>query len=160
MNKREINPKLLEAYKTFHQLEPKKGRQLPDNLVPDELTHVGWCTKTYYLSDKWENKVNAYVHDHYPDVGFYLVHSRGKQWGGYSKNVPEKIKNVKELWVLGQCDRLEFCDWEGETHDLTFKSVTLAAPTSMDVLYLIQKQKLIGCIWGGQMTIEDVGIVG
>lgn len=151
--------KLYKVYDMFHKLPPNKGWKLPDSLVPEQLVNVGSVKTTYYVSDKWEGEWNGYVHDHAGGVNFY---KNSKTARGDIVTIPDNFRKIKELWVLGYCDGVEYVPEDNELKTEKFPhsaNVLLAANIECNCLYIIKNKRLVGLIYGGMMTISDHGII-
>jgi len=154
--------KALSQYENFHKLPPKEVGTFNGLVLPDACVVVGEATEILYRSDKWENKNHDYVHDHKPGVKVGRCDTGGLR----DAAVPRFITSATTLYRLGVCLGLSFCNFDGEPMEARVKRPypELYAVPSGKALLIIDtsgtRAKLCIALWGGQLDVRDVGIVG
>jgi hypothetical protein len=153
----------LGQYENFHKLPPKEVGTFVGLVIPDACVVVGEAKDILYRSDKWENKNHDYIHDHKPGVKVGRFDMDTRHAG---TAVPRIITGVSTLYKLGVCLGLNYFNFDGEPMEARVKRPypELYAVPSGKALLIIDtsgsRAKLCIALWGGQLDVRDVGIVG
>ena len=151
----------------FHQRDVRRvGEFHADLAIPDTLLRIGDATQVLYRSDKLNPTTGEdegwvdYFHDHHPGVVLYRPAGRGV--AGLERTVPEWLRDVRELTWLGYCLGLSYRDDGGRVVDVAAAKPLpelYCTPTGRALLVVQGKRKLVACMWGGRLGVEDRGIV-
>lgn len=176
----------IKMYTEFHKFGPNaEGRFAATLVIPDEVYLVGNAEWVFYASTKWEKKQNFYMHEHGWGVKTYLTDG-----GYDTTPVPDKWRYVETLVRLGECrggpktlpstlkeigQHVGKDANEGKGLGFVWKdpdgnldgAITASpypelycTPDGKCLLVIEAKRKIRAMIWGGGMSVKDVGIVG
>jgi hypothetical protein len=162
--------KAVDGYKTFHTgpgapmgiREPRQIGQLPGLVMPARCCIAGQAVHVMYRSDKWEKRAHDYIHEHDAGVKVGLLDT---QFGELTDAVPDIIRKVETLYLLGACLGFAFVDGDGnEVEAKCGKGDELYAIPSNRALVVLNTKgavaKVQALIWGGSLNVIDRGIVG
>lgn len=150
-------------YREFNSFDPKKLVYRPDFEMPRRARCLGDATFMNYRSMKVipDNGVKPrswtyYTHDHDPGTYVYAVD------GKLDTEVPSFIVKADALALLGQCVKFGWkCDdGEGEGDATAPFPELYATPCGRALLVIQGKRKVLSLTWGGNLGVEDRGIVG
>jgi hypothetical protein len=149
--------KAIDKFEEFHDLPPKHIEHSKMNL-PSRVHLLGEASSVLYRSDKWGDKGINYIHDH--DPGVKVGSPKGN---GRTIPIPAKFRNAKTLAKLGDCLEFTFENKDGE--EVAAKASRpypeLYSTPDGKCLFVIQDKKTcLAVIWGGNLDVKDVGIVG
>jgi len=171
VNPGEPPPELAEAidgYEDFHAWEPREIGEM-NLVIPTTVCVVGEMVQTLYRSDKWENKSSDYFHDHDPGVmigrtdAAARVANPGCQTG---VRLPHWITDAKAVYMLGRCLGYSYTQPDGEPIEAKVGRPLpelYAVPNRKALLVIDTAGDTAEClavIWGGNLIVKDVGIVG
>lgn len=154
----------IEGYRRFTTFEPQEVGHLDGLVIPAYLYEVGKAVHVLYRSDKWEIKEHDYIHDH--DPGVHVCMPSDDEFEGKRVAVPDFIRQVETIYLLGKCLGFRFQPHEGPEIDAEGRSPypELYAVPSGKALLVIEthkaKAKLVAAMWGGRLDIRSEGIVG
>ena len=156
----------IRKYVAFHQKDPRKvGAFQPGCVIPEAVICVGHAEDVLYRSDKLNPTTGEdegwidYIHDHKRGVNVCLTDLGSP---GERRPVPAFIRNVRELYWLGDCLGFSFRSSDGElikaegTEPLP---ELYAIPSGKALLVIQSKRRVLAIIWGGALGIEPRGIV-
>jgi hypothetical protein len=155
-----------KLYELFHQFEPVDVGDFPSGFrIPKVASYVGTATVMYYTSDKLNPETLEdegdvrYYHDHKEGVRTYLIGSRE----GEARNIPKWIWGADALVRLGDCDGLDYEDFDGETREMRStgrKPEWYCVPSGKALLVIQDRRRVLAVVWGGELRVEDRGVVG
>lgn len=159
----------VKGYTTFHSgpgapmgvREPRKIGQFPGLVIPSQCCIAGEAAHVMYRSDKWETKKHDYIHEHEHGV---IVALFDTEFGSCDDEVPDFIRDVKTLYLLGDCLGFAFNNDEGEINAECGKGDELYAIPSNTALIVLNTRGRVATvqamIWGGNLNVIDRGIIG
>lgn len=159
----------LTKYLEFHGHDgpDKVGAFHRDLAIPDRALRIGDATQMLYRS----NKLNPttledegwieYFHDHSRGVGAYRCDAAAAQAPGRIAVVPAWIRRVRELTWLGKCLGYSYRDGDGRHEVKATEPLPelYCIPSGRALLVIQGKRHLLAMMWGGQLRVEDRGIV-
>ena len=146
-----------EKYREFHDLEVKKRGKLPPSIkIPAHINREGVMKETLYHSKKWDDPAN-YYHDHNKGVKCCIPGGSGP-----SIRVPQWLREAQVLVYLGTCLGFTFIDNDGEEVEAAVSNPKpkLYCTPNGKALLVISGRKLEALIWGGDLDVEEKGIIG
>ena len=160
MSKHPNTDRALKMYSKFHQLEHRKIVDLHCKM-PKQVTCEGAATWTLYESPKWEDKYHGYKHEHEAGVKSHWCLEDGE---GPIVNVPGWLQNTDQLTWLGYYLGGEYIDCNGETVELTTAKPypdLFCTPDGTALVVIDHKpNRVTALIWGGNLNVTALGIVG
>jgi hypothetical protein len=157
----------IRKYRQFHQFDPvEKGEFHPTFKIPTQAIRCGEGVYVLYSSDKLnpetgeDEGVIDYIHHHDPGVKVYRTDPDSD---GPMRPVPQSIRRVKILVLLGKCAGFAYKDHNGKEvkADATGRAPELYTIPSGKALLVVQdKRTCLALIWGGKLGVKPEGIVG
>ena len=147
-----------KTFEGFHSRAAKNVTAFPASVkIPSEISVEGPCIWVTYRSDKWGKGTYEYIHeiDSYPKVKLGVVGGEGP-----IRRVPQRIQNVTTLSRIGACIGWAFADGDEELEAKVSGCEWFWAPAGKALIAIQNKRKVIAIIWGGELDVEDRGIVG
>jgi hypothetical protein len=162
--KRKRAERLFEA---FHQYEPIKVGEFGRGFrIPREAIYVGEAKTMFYTSDKLNPETSEdegwihYFHEHEGGVRMYVT---DESRDGEVRSIPKWIWGVDALVRLGECDGFEYEDFDGvlvEAKSTGRKPEWYTIPSGKALLVIQDKRSVLAIVWGGDLDVEDRGVVG
>ncbi|MCJ7752707.1 MAG: hypothetical protein MUQ65_16740 [Armatimonadetes bacterium] len=152
----------IEVFEGFHDYDARKLETFSAALVIPRLVYVvGRAVSISYRSDKWQKGTFDYIHKivSFPKVVFAITSAED---GSRPRQLPAKARDGDQVLVrLGKCLDAVYQDDSGEMKT-TFPARTdwFFSPPARALYAITAKKKLQCVIWGGNLNVEDRGIVG
>jgi len=153
----------VDKYREFNSFDPKRTIYVPEFEMPTRARLLGDATFMNYRSMKVipDNGVKPrswtyYTHDHDPGTYIYALD------GELDTEVPSFIIRTDALALLGQCVKFGWKnnDGKGEGNAVAPYPELYATPCGRALLVVQNKRKVLALTWGGNLAVEDRGIVG
>jgi hypothetical protein len=153
----------LKGYKSFQKLDPTEIGTFAGLTLPKHLYCAGVATFILYRSDKWGEGRHDYIHEH--EGGVYCYRPDVARSDGGRVTVPEFVCGAKTLYLLGECHGFGYEGENGPVEAETSKPrpELYAVPSGKALLVIdtaAARAKVLACMWGGLLDVQDVGIVG
>jgi len=152
----------VRVFEGFHEYDARHLSKFAAGLVIPRLVYVvGRLVSVSYRSDKWQKGTFDYIHTikSFPKV---VVAFLGREGSERPRQLPQKIRDGNQVLVrIGRCLDAVYEDESGEVK-LTFPADTdwFFSPSGRALYAIAAKRKLQCVIWGGDLNVEDRGIVG
>ena len=142
----------INKYTEFHDYDPKDVGRFPAAFkLPRTVEKIGPALWVCYRSSKWDEGSHDYIHEHSKGTMCYLP--------GRGTPVPKRITQCHTLVDLGRCLGFGYRDELEEDIDLSAKHRLFCTPDGRALVIVKDKRHVIAMIWGGQLRVEDRGIV-
>jgi hypothetical protein len=152
----------IALYEDFHKYDPKKVGYFNGLRIPSKVELLGEAKHVLYRSNKRDpetlrapKRAIDYIHEHEGGVRAFRAGRGGET------TVPAWIQEADGLVRLGQSLGFAYADG-GETIEVEAGAPypVLYAIPSGKALLIIEGNKVLAMIWGGNLDVRPEGIVG
>lgn len=165
MAKATATKKAKEAWKLFHRRDEIDWAKELKTSFPDKWALAGRCVTTYYSSDKWQEDrsfFERYYHDHDKRTCLWVPKEDGGDWA--EDAAPEEswvTKRPRAAAVLGHALGFDIkSKSEGKFKLVPATGSLLLCSPDRKRLYVLERGRISGLIWGPKLIVEDRGVAG
>jgi hypothetical protein len=164
------SPEAEAKFREFHQKPPRKVGAFSDELViPREVELLGDAIHVLYRSDKVDPETGEqprapinYIHEHDSFGVQTFAPARRPRKGAITATTPMFLRDAEGLVLLGDCLGLAYhaagVDVELES-DAPYDEL-YTTPCGRALVVVTGKREITFLVWGGELGVEDRGIVG